>query len=123
LRHLPVDVGLLSPGRRLLAHRLFVQATEPGMFTLLGRALAFVRAPLALVRLTLPILRDSVSLIGEPISSTRQPLAPSDFGLALIERLALAFEFSGCFGAVLIGHELNHNAATAPRAQVSVRIG
>lgn len=130
LRHLPVDVGLLSPGRRIRAHRLFGQAPASGTLTLFHRALAFVRAPLPLVCLTLAIVRDSVSLVGEPISSTRQPLAPSDFGLALvkrllalIERLGLAFEFSGCFGAVPNGHELNHNAAGDPAHGCSVRMG
>lgn len=100
LRHLPVDAGLLSPGRRLLTHRLFVQALEPATLTLFGRALAFVRAPLPLVRLTLAIVRDAVSLVGEPVPSTRQPLTPFDFGLALfepllalIERVGLAVEF------------------------------
>lgn len=125
MRHLPVDVGLLSPGRRLLAHGLFVQPPEPGTLTLFGRALAFVRAPLPLVRLTLAVVGDSISLVGELISSTRQKLAPSNFGLALferllalIERLGLAFEFPGSFGAVLNGHELNHSAATTPRARM-----
>lgn len=118
VRDLPVDVGLLAPGRGLAALRSFVQPAQPGTLPVVGRALAFVRAPLsfvryffAIVRDSIPLIGDSIPLIGEPVPSTGHPLAPFDRGLALVERLLAlverltpAFKLFGRVGAVISDH-------------------
>lgn len=111
VRDLPVDVGLLAPGRGLAALRSFVQPAQPGTLPVVGRALAFVRAPLSFVRYFFAIVRDSIPLIGEPVPSTGDPLAPLERGLALVERLLAlverltpAFKLFGRVGAVISDH-------------------